>query len=112
MPARQERKRTGSHMALNGAQIRQLRSMANGLNPAVTVGKSNVDDGVVARAVESLEAHELVKCSVLGACELDVKEAARQLAMRTNADLVQVIGRKFVLYRASHRRDIEQIELV
>ena len=99
-------------MALNGAQIRQLRSMANGLQPSVTVGKGNVDNGVVARAVEALEAHELVKCSVLGACELDTKEAARQLAMRTNADLVQVIGRKFVLYRPTHRRDVERIELV
>ena len=99
-------------MALNGAQVRQLRSMCNGLQVSVMVGKNNVDDGVVARAGEVLEAHELVKCSVLGGSDMDVKAAARELAVRTGAEVVQVIGRKFSLYRPTHRKDVRRIELV
>lgn len=97
---------------LTGAQVRQLRSMAHGLTPVVMVGKDNVTTDVVARANEVLEARELIKCSVLDSSELSPRDAAQELASRSGAQVVQVIGRKFVLYRASHRKDIKRIELV
>lgn len=98
-------------MTLTGKQIRQLRSMANGLKATLIIGKDGVNSGAVKQANDSLEAHELIKCSVLdGAC-MDTADAARQLADSVEAELVQVIGHKFVLYRASTREDIEKIEL-
>ncbi|MBS5451223.1 MAG: ribosome assembly RNA-binding protein YhbY [Coriobacteriia bacterium] len=98
--------------ALTGAQIKQLRGMAHELKPVLMVGKGNITTDVVARANEVLEARELIKCSVLDTSELDVREAAEDLASRSGAQVVQIIGHKFVLYRASHRRDIKRIELV
>ncbi len=99
-------------MALSGRQIRQLRSLAHHLNPVVIIGKSDVNDGVVEQANESLEAHELIKCSVLDGSTLTAREAAGELAERCHAEVVQVIGRKFSIYRESKRDDIEKIKLV
>ena len=98
--------------ALTGPQIKQLRGMAHALKPVLTVGKENVTTDVVMRANEVLEARELIKCSVLDSSELSAREAAEDLASRTGAQVVQIIGRKFALYRASHRKDIKRIELV
>ncbi len=99
-------------MALVGRQIRQLRSLAHHLDPVVTIGKSDITDGTVAQASEALEAHELIKCSVLDTSSLTVREAASELAERLGAEVVQVIGRKFSLYRATSRDDVDRIELV
>ena len=89
-------------MELTGRQIRQLRSMANRLEATIGVGKAGT----------ALEANELVKCSVQGTSGMDTREAATALARPTHAQVVQVIGHKFVLYRTSQREDIEHIQLV
>ena len=99
-------------MALAGRQIRQLRSLAHNLDPVVIVGKSNVTESTVEQASEYLEKHELIKCSVLDGSGLTSKEAGEGLAEELNAELVQVIGNRFVLYRRSHRDDVEHIRLV
>ena len=64
------------------------------------------------QTVAYLEKHELVKCSVLDGSSLSAREAAEELAERCHAEVVQVIGRKFSLYRESSRKDIEKIKLV
>lgn len=99
-------------MALTGRQIRQLRSMAHHLSPAIIIGKADVNEGTVEQANEHLEAHELVKCSVLDTSSLTAREAADELAERCRAEVVQVIGRKFSLYRETSRDDVEKIKLV
>ena len=98
-------------MALTGKQIRQLRSLAHHLNPVVHIGRGDVNDGVIEQTEECLEAHELVKCAVQDGSGLSAREAATILAESTGADVVQVIGHRFSLYRASSRKDIEHIKL-
>ena len=99
-------------MALTGRQIRRLRSLAHHLNPVIIIGKADINEGTVEQANECLEAHELIKCSVLDTSSLDIREAANELAERCHAEVVQVIGRKFSLYRATKRTDVERIKLV
>ena len=99
-------------MELTGRQIRQLRSMANRLEATIGVGKAGITDAVVRQTDSALEANELVKCSVQGTSGMDTREAATALARPTHAQVVQVIGHKFVLYRPSQRDDIEKIVLV
>ena len=98
-------------MALDGKQVRQLRSLAHHLNPVIHIGKSNVTEAVAKQADEALEAHELIKCAVLDASDLSAREAALVLAAQKNAEVVQVIGHRFSLYRESSRKDIEHIKL-
>lgn len=101
-----------THMALVGRQIRQLRSLAHHLDPVVIIGKGDINSGTVEQADEYLDAHELIKCSVLDTSTLTVREAADELAQTCGAEVVQVIGRKFSLYRETHRNDVKKIKLV
>lgn len=99
-------------MALTGKQVRQLRSLAHHLNPIIHIGKSDITDALVKETEAALENRELIKCAVQDGSDLETREAADMLAERTNADVVQVIGHRFSLYRESNRDDIEKIKLV
>ncbi|MGI6754910.1 MAG: YhbY family RNA-binding protein [Atopobiaceae bacterium] len=98
-------------MELTGRQIRQLRALANRVTATIAIGKAGVD-AVITQTDRELEAHELIKCSVQNTSPIGVKEASLALARRTQSEVVQVIGKKFVLYRPSERDDIERIQLV
>lgn len=99
-------------MALTGKQVRQLRSLAHHLNPIIHIGKSDITDALVKETEAALENRELIKCAVQDGSDLETREAADMLAERTNADVVQVVGHRFSLYRESSRDDIEKIKLV
>ena len=75
-------------MALTGAQVKQLRSMAHHLNPAIIIGKSDVNEGTVEQTVAYLEKHELVKCSVLDGSSLSAREAADILCEALDCECV------------------------
>lgn len=80
-------------------QRAKLRAMANTLEPIVSIGKNDITDNVIKQLDEALEARELVKGIVQKGSELTAKEACNILAEATNAEPVQVIGSKFVVYR-------------
>ncbi len=86
---------------LNSKQRAQLRSMANSYEAIFQIGKGGVNDQLIRQVDETLEKRELIKCSVLETAPQTSREAADQIADATGADVVQVIGRKFVLYRKS-----------
>ena len=92
-------------MELTSKQRAQLRSMANGLDPIVHIGKDGLTDNLVKQADEALEARELIKCKVLENAMLTAKEACQELSVRTRSEAVQVIGSKFVLFRQSHNKE-------
>ena len=99
-------------MALTKKQVKQLRGLATKLNPLIQVGKNDLSENAIKQADETIEKRELIKCSVLDGSGLTAKEAGEGLAEELNAELVQVIGSRFVLYRRSHRDDVEHIRLV
>ena len=92
-------------MELTSKQRAQLRALANGIDPIVIVGKDGLGDNLIAQLNDALEARELVKGRVLETSPLTAREACEQLSKLTRSEPVQVIGSKFVLYRASHRKD-------
>ena len=98
-------------MALSGKNIRQLRSLAHHLNPIIHIGKSDITDSLVKETEAALEARELIKCAVQDGSPLEARAAANLLAERTNAEVVQVIGHRFAIYRESSRDDIDKIVL-
>ena len=99
-------------MALSKKQVKQLRAMANQLNPLLYIGKNDLTDAAVKQASETMDSHELLKVAVQDGSGLTAKEAADKLAGQIGAQVVQVIGNRFVLYRKSSRNDIEHIRLV
>ncbi len=91
---------------LTSKQRAYLRSLANSLDNVVMVGKGGLSDQVFKTADEAITARELIKGKVLESCELSVREVADSIAEEINADVVQVIGSKFVLYRKNEDEPI------
>ncbi len=92
---------------LTSKQRAYLRSMANGIDTIFHVGKSGITPELTESFNTALEAREIVKANVLDNNLLDVREVATTIAERTRADVVQVIGNRFVLYRKSKKPVIE-----
>ena len=86
---------------LNSRQRAQLRGLANNIEAIFQIGKGGIGEQLIKQVGEALEARELIKLSVLETCEESSRTAADKIAIATDSDVVQVIGRKFVLYRKS-----------
>ncbi len=89
---------------IKGSAARHLRALGHELTPVVHVGKEGITDGVVAATKAALLQHELIKVKVQSEAPLDRKEAAAELAERTESGLAQVLGRTFLLYKAHPRK--------
>ncbi len=88
-------------MTLTSKQRAHLRALANPLQPIVHVGKGGVIDTVIKQADDALTARELIKGKVLETAPETAKETAILIAEKVDAQVVQVVGRSFVLYRAA-----------
>lgn len=76
-----------------------LKSLASNIEPAFQVGKSSLTPEVTAAIAEAFNTRELVKIAVLKNCFDDPKEIASMVSERTHSQVVQVIGRKIILYK-------------
>lgn len=92
---------------LNGKQRRYLRSLAVNEKAIFQIGKDGLSDNLFKSVKEALKARELVKISVLKSCELNMNEIVIDLCANTSSELVQVIGKSIVLYKASKERKIQ-----
>lgn len=89
------------YILLTGKQRSYLKGLANNLDPLFQLGKNGLSDNFIKQVEEALETKELIKVKILQNCDLDPKETAAELAEKTNAEFVQSIGSKFVIYRES-----------
>ena len=88
-----------------------LKSLAMTMDPIFQCGKSSITPEFVNAVSEALEKRELIKISVLQNCADDHKELGVMIAERTRAQLVQVIGKKIVLYKPAKEERNRKIEL-
>ena len=86
---------------MTSKQRAYLKKIASTMDPIFQVGKSGITPEMTQAVSEALEARELIKLHVLKNNFDDPKELAQTLAERTRAQVVQVIGRKIILYRES-----------
>ena len=91
---------------MTSKQRAYLKSIAMTTEPILQIGKSSLTP----EFTQSLEARELIKISVLQNCMDDPKEIARVLAERTGSQVVQVIGKKIVLYKEG-KKEKKKIQL-
>lgn len=94
---------------MTSKQRAYLMSLASNLTPIFQVGKASLTPEVTAAIAESFNKRELIKIAVLKNCFDDPKEIAGMIADRTHSQVVQVIGKKIVLYKES--KDNKKIEL-
>ena len=84
---------------MTSKQRAYLQGLAMNLEPIFQVGKSSVTPEIVNAISECFNTHELIKLSVLKNCFDDPREIANVIAERTHSQVVQVIGKKIVLYK-------------
>lgn len=89
---------------ITSKQRATLRGMANKIEPVVQVGKEGLSENILENVREALEARELIKVTVLETCPLTAREAiAEVLENIRGAEPVQVIGRKFIVYKRNQK---------
>lgn len=84
---------------LTSKQRAALRGKANGLDTLFQVGKDGITENLVKQTDTALAARELIKLRALETSPTGPRAAAEELAGATAAEVVQVIGTKFVLFR-------------
>lgn len=84
---------------MTSKQRSYLKGLAMTTEPIFQIGKSSITPEITAAIAEALEARELIKITVLKNCLDDGNSIAAMLAERTRSEVVQVIGRKIVLYK-------------
>lgn len=87
-----------------------LKGLAMTMDPIFQIGKSSMTPSLVNAIDEAITARELIKISVLQNCADNPNELAQIVAERTRSQVVQVIGKKIVLYREG-KDDKKKIEL-
>lgn len=92
---------------LTGKQKRFLRGLGHSLNPLITIGKGEISDPLVHETIEALEHHELIKVKILESCLMGRHEVADALAKASGAEVAQVLGRTFLLYRKADEPKLE-----
>lgn len=76
-----------------------LKSLAMTMDPIFQIGKASLTPEIIDAVREAIDKRELIKISVLKNCFDDPKELAQILAERTRSEVVQVIGKKIVLFK-------------
>ncbi len=96
---------------ITSKQRAYLRGMANSLEPLLQVGKEGINEHTLRHVSEALEKRELIKCRVLETSPTSSREAADKIAEKIGAEVVQVIGYRFVLYKKAENPENRKIEL-
>lgn len=95
---------------ITSKQRAKLRGIANSIEAIVHIGKNGITDEVVQSLKCALVARELVKCEILDNAPVNAKEAAINVSQILNCDIVQVIGKKFVVYKKNlKKKDVIEI---
>ena len=95
---------------MTSKQRAYLKGLAMKMEPIMQLGKGSVTPENTKAIAEALEARELIKISVLQNCMDDPKELAALVGERTRSQVVQVIGKKIVLYKEG-KDEKKKIEL-
>ena len=96
---------------LTSKQRARLRGLAQSYDTIFFVGKNGCTDELIKQLDDVLNARELIKVGVQESCELTAREAADHISGLLGADVVQVIGRRLVLWRRSSDPKKRLIEL-
>lgn len=96
---------------MTSKQRAYLKSLAVNLDTIFQIGKGGITDELCSQLLNALNARELIKIKVLETSPLGSKESAEIISQKIDADIVQVIGTKIVLYRVSDNIKNRKIDI-
>lgn len=91
---------------LTQTQKKTLRTLGQPMSALIQIGKGGITPSLLSNLNSDLEAHELVKVSVLKTYDGDIRQAALDCAAATRSEVVHIIGRTFLLYRRSRENKL------
>ncbi len=93
---------------LTSKQRAALRGIASTYDTILQVGKGGINDALIQQVQDALRKRELIKMRVLDNCPMDARETAEKIAAQTGAEVVQVIGSRFVLFLRNPKEPVVQ----
>lgn len=87
----------------------RLRAQAMKIDSIFQIGKTGISPQQAEAVRDALKARELVKINVLKNCDEDIVTLARVLSERTGSEIVQVIGKKIILYKKNPKKEEKRI---
>ncbi len=96
---------------LTSKQRAALRGIAAAEDTIFQIGKGGISDTLISEVSEALRKRELIKLRVLDNSGYTAREAADEIAGKTDSDVVQVIGSRFVLFRRNPKEPVINIKL-
>lgn len=96
---------------LTSKQRATLRGIASTMDTIFQVGKGGISDTLISQVNDALRKRELIKLRVLDNSMYTAREAAEEIAEKTGADVVQVIGSRFVLFKRNPKEPVIDIKL-
>ncbi|MDD7050680.1 MAG: YhbY family RNA-binding protein [Lachnospiraceae bacterium] len=89
---------------MTSRQRAYLKGLASTLDSLFQIGKSSVTPEITAAIEEAFNNRELIKITILKNCLDDPRGIAQMLSERTHSQVVQVIGRKIILYKPDKKK--------
>ena len=96
---------------ITSKQRAYLRKMSHELEPIFQIGKEGVTDAFLDGVDKALNKREILKVHILETALLDTRDTCNFVAERLNAEPVQAIGNKFIIYRRSDEEKYRKIDL-
>ncbi|HMA65364.1 MAG: ribosome assembly RNA-binding protein YhbY [Fibrobacterota bacterium] len=91
-------------MSLTPKQRQYLKGLGHALNPILQIGKEGLNERQLASLSKALEDHELIKVNILENADLTKNDVSETILKALNAETVQTIGRKILLYKKSKEK--------
>ena len=99
-------RRKRGYKLLTSKQRARLKRIAASTETILQIGKGGVGEQLVKQVDDALTARELVKLRALETAPEEPGELAQALAEATGSQVVQVIGRRLVLYRKNPKKPV------
>lgn len=96
---------------ITGKQRAFLRKIAHTIEPIFQIGKDGITPELLTGIAQALNKREIVKVHILENALLDTREACDSVAESLDAEPVQAIGNKFIVYRRSDEEKYRKINL-
>ena len=96
---------------LKSKQRAFLRGIASSYETIFQVGKGGINENFINQVTDALRKRELIKLRVLENSRYTAREAAEEIASKTESDVVQVIGSRFVLFKRNPKEPVIDIKL-
>lgn len=94
---------------ITSKQRAKLRSQSNGMETIFQIGKGGINEQLIQQVNDALKAREMIKLRVLENAPVFAREAAQELAERCEAEIVQVIGTRFILFKRNPKKPIYEM---